>query len=268
MKINTNIAALRTINSLNSANNNLNTALQRLSSGFKINSAADDPAGFAISNKLETLVQGLQQANNNSMDGISMTQTAEGALSEVHSMLNRMAELTTKAANGTYSSADKEKIQDEIDQLVAEITKLCEHTEFNNINIFNSENDFILQVGANVDQTITIPAKEISMEPVMQQIRNLDASDPDANKKVNEAIDLTSKVRSKLGAYQNRLEHTVTNLDVSEENMSESVSRIKDTDMAEEMSTYTQCNVLSQAAVAMLSQANQIPQQVLQILNS
>lgn len=277
MKINTNIAAIKTLNQLNKATNSASKTMERLSSGLRINSAADDAAGLAISQKMDTQVRGLKQANRNAMDGISLIQTAEGALNEVHSMLQRMRELTVQAANGTYSTEDKVNITDEISALEEEITAIRERTEFNKKTLLNgSQTTFTLQVGANENQTMDIDGKEMDLDGVLKLLNDgttLVSDVADANKvggaitKIDAAIAQTSQIRSKLGAYQNRLEHTVSNLGVSEENITAALSRIQDADMAEEMTNYTQKNVLSQAATAMLAQANQRPQQVLQLLN-
>ena len=281
MKINTNIPALRTLNSLTKANNSLTKTMEKLSSGYKINCAADDAAGLAISEKLNTQVMGLKRANDNAMDGISMIQTAEGALGEVHSMLQRIRELTVKAANGVYTSADQQKIQDEIDALLDEIKSTQRNTQFNTIPVLaSSDTNYILHIGANKDQTMTINAQKINLSNAIDILidratgkSNVQAikSTTNANVEnsisvVDKAVEAVSNMRSYLGACQNRLEYTVSNLSTSEENMTEALSRIKDADMAEEMTSYTQQTVISQAATAMLSQANQLPQQVLQLL--
>lgn len=272
MKINQNIPAIKTLNHLSKANSTAAKTMERLSSGLRINSAADDAAGLAIAQKMDTQIRGLKQANRNAMDGISMIQTAEGAMNEVHSMLQRMRELTVQAANGTYDESDKVTIKDEMDELTKEITAISERTEFNKMSLLNADRDFTLQVGANTNQNMVIAGEEMSLEDVIASIEVIELDDntqtDDALDKIDRAISLTSAKRSKLGAYQNRLEHTVSNLEVSEVNMTSALSRIQDADMAEEMSKYTQQNVISQAANAMLAQANQRPQQVLQLLNN
>lgn len=281
MKVNTNIPALKTLNSLTKANNNLSKTMEKLSSGYRINCAADDAAGLAISEKLNTQVIGLQRAKDNAMDGISMIQTAEGALNEVHSMLQRIRELTVKAANGAYTSSDQQKIQDEIDALLDEIQATQKNTEFNTIPVLaSSDTNYILHIGANKDQTMTLDASRMNLANAIDILidritgnSNVQAIASTTNANVEEsinvvdrAIEAVSNMRSYLGACQNRLEYTVSNLSTSEQNMTEALSRIKDADMAEEMTEYTQQTVISQAATAMLSQANQLPQQVLQLL--
>jgi flagellin len=390
MKINHNIPALRTLNQLNKANDRGSKAMLRLSSGLRINSAADDAAGMAISQKMDTQVRGLQQANRNAMDGISMIQTAEGAYNEVHSMLQRMRELTVQAANGTYDEKDKTTILEEVNQLQEEIRAVQERIEFNKKTLLDgSQNKIMLQVGANQNQSMELSGADMNLDDVLTSIYGVgtetanisldslphgttvdvggkitvidgtatvtvppntlvtiklpkdapatcdvdiedttttpsttksttikqgeklvfrtgeveiefteDGANPSltqgsgatvilprpnadnknlldlstnesANKalaKIDQAIETASKIRSKLGAYQNRLEHTVSNLGVSEENMTASLSRIQDADMALEMANYTQLNILSQAATSMLAQANQRPQQILQLL--
>lgn len=268
MKIRQNMSALLTINSLNKAESAASKAMERLSSGLKINSAKDNAAGLAIANKLDTQNKGLNQANRNAMDGISMIQTAEGALGEVSDMLVRMKELVVQGANGTYDEIDKANIQKEIDSLAEEINSIKNRTSFNGQNLLNVNENLMLQVGANQDESLGIDGSAINLYQVTGLINDLKVDDADAQARVEEAIRRTSAIRGHLGAYQNRLEHTVTSLGVSEENMTSALSRIQDADMAEEMTNYTQYNVIAQAANAMLAQANQRPQQVLQLLNA
>lgn len=280
MKVSSNITAMMTVANMNVANNSAAKVMERLSSGFKINSAKDNPAGLAIANKLSTQVKGLSQANDNVMNGISMIQTAEGAMNEVHSMLNRMKELTVQGLNETLTESDRENVQLEMDELIEEIKTIQKNTEFNQTNMLNMESNIMIQTGANASQALTINGSDINLDQTIEIIDGLKFEDElqEANQnnpdykdmltRVDEAIQMTSSIRGKLGAYQNRLEHTATNLGVSEENTVASLSRIEDADMAEEMTNYTQYNVISQAGIAMLAQANQRPQQVLQILNS
>ena len=280
MKVSSNITAMMTVTNMNIANNSAAKVMERLSSGLKINSAKDNPAGLAIANKLSTQVKGLSQASDNVMNGISMIQTAEGAMNEVHSMLNRMKELTVQGLNETLTESDRDNIQLEMDELIEEIKTIQKNTEFNQTNMLNMESNIMIQTGANASQALTINGSDINLDQTIEIIDGLKFEDElnDANQnnpdykdmltRVDEAIQMTSSIRGKLGAYQNRLEHTATNLGVSEENTTASLSRIEDADMAEEMTNYTQYNVISQAGIAMLAQANQRPQQVLQILNS
>lgn len=280
MKISSNITAMMTVANMNVASNSTAKAMERLSSGLKINSAKDNPAGLAISNKLSTQVKGLSQASDNVMNGISMIQTAEGAMNEVHSILNRMKELTVQGLNETLAEGDRESIQAEMDELIEEIKTIQKNTQFNQTNMLNMESDIMIQTGANASQALTINGADINLGQTIKMIDGLKFEDEldEANKnnldykdmltRVDEAIQMTSTIRGKLGAYQNRLEYTATSLGASEENTIASLSRIEDADMAEEMTNYTQYNVISQAGIAMLAQANQRPQQVLQLLNS
>ena len=270
MKISSNMIATLTVANMNIANNNATLAMERLSSGLKINSAKDNPAGLAIAHKLGTQVKALSQASDNTMNGISMIQTAEGALNEVHAMLQRVRELTVQGANGSNSEDDRAKIQAEIDQLVEEIGKIQENTEFNKTKMLDMDENIVIQTGANSNQYVSMSGKEINLDQVTEIIQGLKLGEENDEmlEKMDEAIAVTSNIRGKLGAFQNRLEHTAANLGVSEENMTASLSRIEDADMAEEMTNYTQYNVISQAGIAMLAQANQRPQQVLQLLNS
>lgn len=280
MKISSNITAMMTVAHMDVASNSAAKAMERLSSGLKINSAKDNPAGLAISNKLSTQVKGLSQASDNVMNGISMIQTAEGAMNEVHSILNRMKELTVQGLNETLAESDKESIQAEMDELIEEVKTIQKNTQFNQINMLNMESDIMIQTGANASQALAINGADINLGQTIKMIDGLKFEDEldEANKnnlddkdrltRVDEAIQMTSTIRGKLGAYQNRLEYTATNLGASEENTIASLSRIEDADMAEEMTNYTQYNVISQAGIAMLAQANQRPQQVLQLLNS
>lgn len=267
MKIRQNIPALLTINSLNKADKATSKAMERLSSGLKINSAKDDAAGLAIANKLDTQVRGLSQANRNVMDGISLIQTAEGALNEVSDMLVRLRELAVQGANGTFEDTEIQNIQMEMNDLVEEINSIREKTNFNGQSLLNINEDIMLQIGANKDEGLGINGKEINLYNVTKFINGIDVESADAITKIDEAIKVNAGIRGQLGAYQNRLEHTTINLAVSEENTTAALSRIEDTDMAEEMTNFTSNNVLTQAANAMLAQANQRPQQVLQLLN-
>ncbi|MHC1749110.1 MAG: flagellin [Cellulosilyticaceae bacterium] len=269
MKINHNIPALRTLNCLDKTNTKATKAMERLSSGLRINSSADDAAGMAIAQKMDTQVRGLEQANRNVMDGISMIQTAEGAYNEVHAMLQRMNELAVQASNGTYEGKDKETIEEEVKQLTEEIKSIGERTQFNKIDVLNTTGNVVLQTGANENQIMELDFGSIKLEDtVYNTIKGIDVVNKpqEAIASIQKAVDGASDARSKLGAYQNRLEHTASNLGVSSENMTASMSRIQDADMAKEMAEFTKLNVLSQASTAMLAQANQRPQQVLQLL--
>ena len=273
MIINNNMMSLNAQRAQTVNASGMGKSLEKLSTGQRVNRAADDAAGLTISEKMRSQVRGLNQASRNSQDGISAVQTAEGALDEVHSMLQRMRELTVQAGNDTNQAKDREAIKAEIDQLYEEIDSISTKTEFNKQKLLNG--DFKtgkkLQVGANEGQTLTVSianmaAKSIGLEGKADL--KVDSSDEVSKSivKIDKAIANVSTQRSKLGAVQNRLEHTIKNLDNAAENTQAAESRIRDTNMAKEMSTFTKNNVLSQAAQAMISQANQVPQQALQLL--
>ncbi len=267
MKISQNIPALLTINSLNKADNAATKAMQRLSSGIKINSARDDAAGLAIANNLNRKVKGLEQANRNVMDGISLIQTAEGALNEVSAMLVRLKELGTQGDTGTYQDDSKGSVQEEMDQLIEEIKTIQKNADFNGKGLFNNNENIIVQVGNETGENISIPGTDINLNQVINELDGIKVGDRDLQTKIDSAITKNSAIRGKLGAYQNRLEHTSASLGVTGENTTAALSRILDTDMALEMANFTSKNVLSQSANAILAQANQRPQQVLQLLN-
>ncbi|GIN76113.1 flagellin [Bacillus paralicheniformis] len=314
MRINHNIAALNTLNRLSSNNSASQKNMEKLSSGLRINRAGDDAAGLAISEKMRGQIRGLEMAQKNAQDGISLIQTAEGALTETHAILQRMRELTVQAnSTGTQDTTDLSAIQDEINALKEEIggsTKagaskgISDRTQFNGKNLldgtFNSTDGDQLQfqIGANSGQTISVNIESMAVNKIGTIA---DPADPTQNFTVEQidVVALTGKVdsegndisadpsgftfdkqlgaidnaikqvstqRSKLGAVQNRLEHTINNLGASGENLTAAESRIRDVDMAKEMSEFTKNNILSQASQAMLAQANQQPQNVLQLL--
>lgn len=269
-----NLTAANTNRQLGITTSGLQKSTEKLSSGYKINRAADDAAGLSISEKMRNQIRGLNKASDNAQDGISLVQTAEGALNEVHSMLQRMSELSVQAANGTNATADRESLNAEVKQLKTEIERVGSTTQFNKMDIlkgdFSSSENKTLQVGANQAQVITI---EISaLTAVVQDALGDDLTIGTASAaqssitKVQSAIQALSKTRSKLGALQNRLEHTVANLDNISENTQSAESRIRDTDMAEEMVQYSKNNILQQAGQSMLAQANQANQGVLSLL--
>ena len=255
---------------------NVNTQSQvksaeKLSSGYRINRAADDAAGLAISEKMRRQMRGLTQASTNAQDGISMVQTAEGALNEVHDMLQRLNELSVKAENGTLTTTDRSYVDAEVQQLISEIDRVADTTTFNEMNLLNgdlSANGCKLQVGAEVNQTITF--KIGKMNSTGLSINTCKATDAaaadDLNTKVKAAITTLSTQRANLGAIQNRLEHTINNLDNVVENTTAAESRIRDTDMATEMVKYSNNNILAQAGQAMLAQSNQANQGVMSLL--
>ncbi len=257
-------------------NNSAAKAMEKLSSGLKINRAGDDAAGLAISEKMRGQIRGLDMASKNSQDGISLIQTAEGALTETHAILQRMRELTVQAGNkGTNEAEDLQAIQDEITELIGEIDGIAGRTQFNGKNLLDGSYaagtaDLTFQIGANATQQMTLNIG--NMNATTLTVDTVDVSDPamfdfDTEvAKIDAAINTVSAQRSALGANQNRLEHTIKNLDVSSENLQAAESRIRDTDMAKSMMEFTRSNILNQASQAMLAQANQQPQAVLQLL--
>ena len=259
---------LRAMNSNRMLNVNTQTqakSTEKLSSGYKINRAADDAAGLSISEKMRRQIRGLTQASANAQDGISCVQTAEGALNEVHDMLQRMNELAVKAANGTLQSEDVGYIQSEIDQLASEITRTSNDTKFNKMGLLDgSKDEVVLQVGAEENQTITLNLS--AMDAATLSVDALTISDSASITAIDKAIQKVSKFRSDLGAVQNRLEHTINNLDNVVENTTAAEAQIRDTDMAKEMVKFSNNNILTQAGTAMLAQANQANQGVLSLL--
>ena len=247
---------------------------EKLSSGYKINRAADDAAGLSISEKMRRQVRGLTQASLNAQDGISMVQTAEGALTEVHDMLQRMNELAVKAENGTLKTDDRDYINSEVQQLLSEINRVASTTTFNEQNLldgtFSTNKECKLQVGAESGQTIDFNIEKMTTSGLGFTAANgLATTKTNAdllNAAVKAAITKVSKQRSDLGAIQNRLEHTINNLDNVVENTTAAESQIRDTDMATEMVKYSNNNILAQAGQAMLAQANQANQGVLSLL--
>lgn len=269
MVVRTNTMANNAFRQLGMNNNQVSKSLEKLASGYRINRAGDDAAGLAISESMKAQIKGLEAASSNSQDAISLVQTAEGALTEVHDMLNRMVELATKAANGTYTDAQRDNYQDEVEELQAEIDRIATSTKFNDTVLLDgSFQNKDMQVGTSAAETISVSIAD--MQAATLGVDTVDVSSQTgasaAISGINAAINTVSKARSGLGATQNRLEHTINNLDTTAENLSAANSRIRDTDMAKEMMKYTQTNVLVQSAQAMLAQANQQPQSVLQLL--
>ena len=268
MRIQHNIAALNSYRQLGGNNSAVSKNLEKLSSGYRINRAADDAAGLAISEKMRGQIVGLQTAQKNANDGISLVQTAEGALTEVHDMLNRMRELATQAANGIYTDSDREKLQAEVTALNAEIDRIANNTDFNGTKLLDGSLNTSLQIGDTATQSIAVTVGSAASGTIGVGGINIGtkAGATAAITAISTAVGNISTIRSNLGAIQNRLEHTINNLGVTTENMTAAESRIRDTDMAEEMMAYTKNNILVQAAQAMLAQANTVPQGVLQLL--
>jgi flagellin len=263
------MAAANTNRQLGVTTGNLAKSTEKLSSGYKINRAGDNAAGLSISEKMRGQIRGLDQASINAQDGISLIQTAEGALNETHSILQRMRELSVQAANDTNATEDRTSIQEEIDQLALEVTRISSQTEFNTQNLLDgSFSGKLLQIGANEGQFISVTIT--SMDATTLGVNALDVStNGDASAaivSIDGAISQVSTLRSTLGALQNRLEHTIANADNTSENLQAAESRIRDVDMAKEMVKYSKDNILQQAAQSMLAQANQSTQGVLSLL--
>lgn len=280
MRINNNITALNTNNKLAANTQNLSKSVEKLSSGLRINRAGDDAAGLAISEKLRAQVRGLNQASKNAQDAISLINTAEGALNETSAILQRMRELAVQSANDTLVSGDRAIIQDEVDALVDEIDRIATQTEFNTQPLLdtgmtsgpasNNPGPFTgtFHIGANKDQTHTLTINDMGSDGIGVDAVDVESqtTSESAIESIDSAIDLVNAERAALGALANRFENTINNLTTSSENTSAAESRIRDVDMAKEMMNFTKNNILTQAAQAMLAQANQLPQGVLQLL--
>ncbi len=314
MRIQHNITALNSHRNLTNNNSAVGKSLEKLSSGYRINRAGDDAAGLAISEKMRAQITGLATAQKNANDGISLVQTAEGALTEVHSMLNRMVELATQSANGTYSTTNRQEMQKEIMRLNEEIDRISKTANFNGTKLFTVPAGKTAVTGGTVEVTkitlhvgdshetanqLRVTFQAMSSKTLGLHTTNsstfvktlgtgdfkyadnakgakavtidmIDLTSADSARHAisvaQAAIDMVSSMRSDFGAMQNRLDHTINNLSVQEENITAAESRIRDVDMAKEMMAYTKNNILVQSAQAMLAQANQVPQGVLQLL--
>ena len=271
MVIQHNIAAINSYRNLSTNQSALSKNLEKLSSGYKINRAGDDAAGLAISETMRSQINGLNQAVNNANDAIGLIQTAEGAMTETHSMLQRMKTLSTQAANGTYTETARKNIKAEIDALNSEITRIASTTEFNGEKpLNNGTKNLTFFIGASADKTNAMTVGQQVMTADALKINGIKVETTTdafkAMKSIDAAIDTVSTYRATLGAAQNRLEHTVNNLKVTSENITSAESRIRDTDMADEITAYTKNNILLQAAQSMLSQSNAMPQGVLSML--
>ncbi|MFJ7185432.1 flagellin Hag [Lysinibacillus xylanilyticus] len=303
MRIQHNISALNTHRNLAFNNTQASKNLEKLSSGYKINRAGDDAAGLAISEKMRGQIRGLDMATKNAQDSISLIQTAEGALNETHSILQRMRELSVQSANDTNVSSDRAALQLEINSLAEEITRISTDTEFNtqkllngnfggkvqsaagfNIDNATAKGGKVFHIGANSSQSINLSIGNMSASALGVNAVKTDVAELGSNKigtginissqtsannsitVIDKALNRVSETRASLGAVQNRLEHTINNLGATSENLTAAESRIRDTDMAKEMMGFTKNNILMQAAQSMLAQANQQPQGVLQLL--
>ncbi len=305
MRINHNITAMNAYRNLTATNDKINESLERLSSGYRINRAADDAAGLAISEKMRAQIRGLDMAKKNSQDAISLIQTAEGALNEAHAILQRMRELAVQAANDTNTDKDRDAVQQEIEQLRLELDRISDATEFNTKKLITgefSESGLNFQIGANEGQTVNMKMNEMTAVAlgiagsmaIQVPVRNADGSialDENGNaiteektenatvsvatsanaekaiEIINSAIERVSEERARYGAMQNRLEHTINNLRVSAENLQAAESRIRDADMASEIVEFSKNKIIAQSGTAMLAQANAAPQGILQLLN-
>jgi flagellin len=278
LRIQNNVEALNTHRQLSHTSMAASKAMEKLSSGYRINRAADDAAGLAISEKMRGQIGGLAQAQRNAQDGISLVQTAEGALAEVHSMLQRVRDLKVQFANGTLSTDDKDAIAAEVFQIAAEVKTIAEQTKFNGTNVFGATG-FTFQVGANDGEIVTTTAANFTggltagglseitgISSAAQATTALTSGGLNDLADLDTAIKNVAKVRSEFGAIQNRLEHRLNNLATYQENLTASESRIRDVDMAAEMTKFTKLNILQQAGTSMLAQANQAPQGVLSLL--
>ena len=272
MVVQHNLSAMNTSRQMNSVSSAMSKSTEKLSSGYKINRAGDDAAGLSISEKMRSQIRGLNKAASNAQDGISLVQVAEGALNETHSILQRMNELATQAANDTNTSVDRDAIQQELNQLTSEIDRIQSTTQFNSMNLLDgtfSSKQLKLQVGALQGQSIGVSIAKMSASKLGLEVSLKVSAFSTAGAAMNTiqaAIKTVSDTRSKLGAIQNRLEHTINNLNTTSENTQAAESRIRDTDMASEMVEYSKNNILAQAGQSMLSQANQQTQGVLSLL--
>jgi flagellin len=263
LRINTNVDAMQAHRALQNSTNAVSKSMERLTSGLRINRAADDAAGLGISEKMRGQIRGLAQAQRNIQDGVSMVQTAEGNLDEVHSMLQRVRELAVQYKNGSLSAENKTAIQSEVNQLASEIDRIGGAAEFNGIKLLSSSSTISFQVGANDGEVITVALVSLGANV---SASTFSLSDSAVLSSIDSAIDKVSAARATFGAVQNRLEHTLSVQASTAENLTSAESRIRDVDMAEEMTALTKNQILQQAGTSMLAQANQSPQSVLSLL--
>jgi len=284
MRINHNPGALNTYSRLTQANINQSKSLEKLSSGLKINKAGDNAKGLAISEKMRAQIKKLEQSSRNAQEAITVTQVADGALNETHAALQRMRELAVQAGNDTNTGVDREAIQQELDQLAGEVNQIAENTNFNTKKLLDGTFSQTAQIKSDSKESLSLAIDDmrahalgltgdetvIKADADVSSEYALDVSNPAGAArsvaKIDEAIKAVSEQRSKIGAYTNRLEHTIANLDTASENLTNAESRIRNVDMAKDIMEYTKTNILNQAATAMLAQANQQPQGVLQLL--
>lgn len=263
LTINTNIEALDAQRNLSNTEGMLSTAMERLSSGLKINSAADDVAGYAISQRLQSQINGLTQAEQNSQDAVALSQTAQGALNEVSQMLQRVRELGVQYENGTNSASDKEAIEGEVEQLNAEVKRVGETTSFNGIALLSAKGEISFQVGANEGAEEKISVKTIKLSETVKEVK---LSEKEALKNIEANIAAVAKSAGEFGSVQDRLQYTESNLAIYNQNLSAAQSSIVDANMAAETTNFTKDQVLQQAGVSVLAQAKSLPQAVLKLL--
>ena len=267
LRIQNNVEAFNAHRNLSMTEGGLARSMERLSSGYRINRAADDAAGLAISERLRSQIGGLDQAQRNVQDAVSLVQTAEGSLTEVHAMLQRVRELAVQFKNGSLSNADRTAIQSEVNQLASEIERIGSSAEFNGIKLLNTVQTISFQVGSEDAQTITVTTVSLgSTSGVGTSYITLQTSNTTDISEIDAAIDNVSATRAQFGAVQNRLEYTLQNAAIYQENLTASESRIRDVDMAAEMVNFTKLQILQQAGTSMLAQANQGSQGVLSLL--
>ncbi|CAM3692796.1 flagellin [Cohnella lubricantis] len=268
MIINHNLNAMNAHRNLVFNNTQQGKSSEKLSSGYRINRAADDAAGLSISEKMRAQIKSLNQASRNAQDGVSLVQTAEGAMNEVSDMLGRMKELATQASNGTYNASDLVAMDKEYQALKGAIDSIATNTKFNGVTLLSGGSAVTIQTGDTAAMTVTVTLADANISTLTSGLTtSLSASTASGElAAIDTAINTVNNARSALGATQNRLEHTYNNLGTTSENLQAAESRIRDTDMASEMMSYTKFNILQQASTAMLAQANQAPQGVLQLL--
>ena len=281
MIIQHNIAAINSYRNLGVNQSGLNKNLEKLSSGYRINRAGDDAAGLAISESMRSQINGLNQATKNAQDAVGLIQTAEGALTEVHSMLQRLTTLASQSANGTYNTVARGNLQQEVDQLLEEINRIANNTDFNGIKPLaaagKNAGKMTFQIGPSKAEFVTMNSKDMTatalgqltgaaLKSIKVEGKTTKAGNS-AISVINNVINEVSTYRATLGAMQNRLEHTINNLKVTSENITAAESRIRDTDMADEITAFTKNNILLQASQSMLAQSNSVPQSILSLLS-
>ena len=270
MIIQHNIAAINSYRNLGTNQSALSKNLEKLSSGYKINRAGDDAAGLAISESMRSQINGLNQAVNNANDAIGLIKTNEGALTETHAMLQRLTTLANQSANGTYNTNARTNVQLEVNRLIEEIDRIATATNFNGISSLNGDTSMTFQIGPSSGEQIVVAGQSMKASGLgvvaSAIVVSVQSSANASISKIKSAIDTVSSFRATLGAAQNRIEHTVNNLKVTSENLTDAESRVRDTDMADEITAFTKNNILLQASQSMLSQANSTPQSILSLL--